>query len=198
LPFVCNQAKAQADTGIDHALATTARATERELREAYAAAVSHGADSTWCAAVEERGYGTLRLLTLATLRLPDLFLYAHVAHAFLEDPEVDGVPPVVVDALRVIAAGALRLAHRALETHARDVGYETRVWVDRALEQAGTWLSREVEADVPVLLDPARLAAIALTRATAATVDERMLLPAQLAHGLAHLLTVYVAAAGLG
>jgi len=53
-------------------------------------------------------------------------LYAHVAQAFREDPEVDRVPPVVVDAVRVIAAGALRLAHRALETHASDVGYRHR------------------------------------------------------------------------
>jgi hypothetical protein len=79
---VRNQAKAQEGTSIDHAPPTTARASERELREAYAAAVSHGADSTWCAAVEERGYGTLGLLTLAVLRLPDLVLYAHVAQAF--------------------------------------------------------------------------------------------------------------------
>ncbi|HYB27110.1 MAG TPA: hypothetical protein VEF89_10895 [Solirubrobacteraceae bacterium] len=56
----------------------------------------------------------------------------------------------------------------------------------------------EVEADVPALLDQARRAAIALTRATAATADDRMLLPAELADGLAHLLTVHVAAARLG
>ena len=105
------------------------RASERELRQAYAAAVSDGADSTWCAAAQERGYGTLRLLTLATLRLPDLFLYAHVAQAFGEDPEVERVPTVVVDAVRMIAAGALRLTHRALESHAGEVGYETGVWL---------------------------------------------------------------------
>jgi hypothetical protein len=64
--------------------------------------------------------------------------------------------------------------------------------------RSGTWLAHEVEADDPVLLDEARLAAIALTRATAATTDERMLLLAELADGLAHLLTVYVAAASLG
>jgi hypothetical protein len=194
LPFVCNPAKAQAGTSADHIV----QATARELRGEYAAAVSHSADNTWCAAAEERGYGTVRLLTLAVLRLPDLFLYAHVAQAFGEDPEVDRVPPAVAAAVQMIAAGALRLAHRALETHASDVGYETGVWVDRALEQAGAWLAREVETDVPVLLDEARRAAIALTRATAATADERMLLPAEVADGLAHLLTVYVAAASLG
>jgi hypothetical protein len=191
-PFVDNHAKAR--TSGDHAV----QASAWELREAYTAAVSHGANSTWCAAAQERGYGTLRLLTLATLRLPDLFLCAHVAQAFREDPKVDRVPPVVVDAVRATAAGALRLAHRALETHASDVGYETGAWVDRALERAAARLAREVEPDVPVLLDQARRAAIALTRATAATADDRMLLPAELADGLAHLLTVYVAAASLG
>jgi len=191
---VRNQAKAQADTGDDQAV----QARDGELREAFAAAVLHGADSTWCAAAQERGYGTLRLLTLATLRLPDLFLYAHVAQTFSEDPEVDRVPRVVVDAVRMIASGALRLAHRALETHASDVGYGTGAWVDRALEHAGARLAREVDADVPVLLDEARRAAIALTRATAATADERMLLPAELADGLAHLLAVYVIAGTLG
>jgi hypothetical protein len=188
---VCEQATAQAAARAGNA----PQATERELRRAHAAAVSDGADNTWCAAGQERGYGTLRLLTLATLRLPDLFLYAHVAQAFGEDPEVDRVPPAVVHAVRMIAAGALRLAHRALETHASDVGYDTGVWVDRALEQAGARLAGDV--DVSGLLDEARRAAIALTRATAATADERMLLPAELADGLAHLLAVYVLAATL-
>jgi hypothetical protein len=183
---------------MNRAVAIAAEAGERELRRAYAAAVSHGVDNTRCAADEERVYGTLRLLTLATLRLPDLFLYAHVMQMFGEDPEVDRIPPMVVDAVRVIAAGALRLAHRALETHARDVGYETGVWVDRALEQAGAWLACEVEAEVPVLLDQARRAAIALTRATAATADDRMLVPAELADGLAHLLAVYLVATTFG
>ena len=182
---------AQAATRADNA----PQASERELRQAYAAAVSDGAENTWCAAAQERGYGTLRLLTLATLRLPDLFLYAHAAQAFGVDPEVDRVPPVVVNAVRMIAAGALRLAHRALEAHAGDVGYDTGVWVDRALEQASARLAGNV--DVAVLLDEARRAAIALTRATAATADERMLLPAELADGLAHLLAVYVLASTL-
>ena len=183
---------------IGQAVAIAAAADEPGLRRGYAAGVARGASNTQCSAEDERTYGTLRLLTLATLRLPDLFLYAHVAQTFSEDPEVAGVPRVVVDAVRVIAAGALRLAHRALETHAGDVGYGTGAWVDRALKQAGARLAREVDADVPVLLDEARLAAIALTRATAATADDRMLLPAELADGLAHLLAVYVAAATLG
>jgi hypothetical protein len=83
--------------------------------------------------------------------------------------------------VRTIASGALGLAHRALETHARNVGYQKGAWVDRALEQAGAWLCFQVDIDVPVLLDHARGAAIALTRATAATADDRMLVPDELA-----------------
>ena len=91
---------------------------------------------------------------------------------------------MAVRAITTTAAGALRLAHRALETHARDVGYEIDAWVDRALEHAGALLSSQVDAEAPVLLDHARLAAIALTRATAATADDRMLVPDELASGL--------------
>jgi hypothetical protein len=183
---------------MNRAVARAVSSGERELRRAYAAAVSHGAQNTRCSADEERAYGTLRLLTLATLRLPDLVLYVHVLQTYGEDPEADRVPPVVVDAVRVIAAGALRLGHRALETHARDVGHEISVWVDRVLERAGAWLVCEVDAEVPVLLDHARRAAIALTRATAATADDRMLLPGELADGLAHLLALYVVTASIG
>ena len=142
--------------------------------------------------------GTLRLLTLATLRVPDVFLYAHIVEVLAGDPDHDRVPPVVVRAIIASAAGALRLSHRALETHARDVGYLVVAWVDRALEQVGALLAGEVDAQASVLLDHARLAAIALTRATAATADDRMLVPDELACGLAHLLAVYLVATAIG
>ena len=191
---VCATSREHSPARFDQALGSAAHASERELRDAYVAAVSHGARNTRCAADEERSYGTLRLLGLATLRLPDLFLYAHVAQAFCEDPEVDRVPAVVVDAVRVIAAGALRLAHRALETHARETGGGPGAWIDRALERAAAWLARPLEADVPALLDHARRAAIALTRATNATAEDQTLVPAEIADGLAHLLAVYLIA----
>ena len=183
---------------VNRAVARAAAADDPQLRRAYSAAVAHGSRSTQCSASEERAYGTLRLLTLATLRLPDLFLYAHVLQVFDEDPDVEQVPPVVVRAVRTIASGALRLAHRALETHARNVGYQKGAWIDRALEQAGAWLCCQVDVEVPVLLDQARRAAIALTRATAATADDRMLVPEELANGLRHLLAIYLIATTIG
>ena len=183
---------------ISQAVATAAAADDAKVRRAYAAAIARGANNTLCTAEQEREYGTLRLLTLASLRLPDLVLYSHLLEGFADDPEVERVPPVVVNAVRTVAAGALRLAHRALETHGRDVGYETSAWIDSALDQAGVELSRNAgeieEQEVSVVLDQSRLAAICLARATASTAGDRMRVPEEIANGLAHLLAVYLIA----
>jgi len=183
---------------MSQAVATAAAADDAKLRRAYAAAIAGGASNTLCTAEQELEYGTLRLLTLAWLRLPDLVLYSHLLEGFADDPEVDRVPPVVVNAVRGVAAGALRLAHRALETHGRDVGYETGAWIDGALEQAGVELTRNAgeieEPEVSVVLDQSRLAAICLARATASTAGDRMRVPEEVARGLSHLLAVYLIA----
>ncbi len=183
---------------MNQAVATAAAVDDAKVRRAYSAAVARGANNTLCTAVQEREYGTLRLLTLASLRLPDLVLYSHLLEGFADDSEVDRVPPVVVNAVRGVAGGALRLAHRALETHGRDVGYETCAWIDGALEQAGVELTRNAgeieEPGVSVVLDRSRLAAIALARATASTAADRMRVPEEIANGLSHLLAVYLIA----
>jgi hypothetical protein len=44
--------------------------------------------------------------------------------------------------------------------------------------------------DLPVMLDQARLARLALTRATASTASDPMLVPGQIANALAHLLAI--------
>jgi hypothetical protein len=106
--------KRRVEMNMNRAVATAAAADDPQLRRAYSAAVAHGSRNTQCSATEERAYGTLRLLTLATLRLPDLFLYAHVLQAFDEDPDVEQVPPVIVGAVRTIASGPLRLSHSAM------------------------------------------------------------------------------------
>ena len=77
---------------VDRAVAIAAAADQTELRSLYGQAVSHGAANTLCMPGEERAYGTLRLLTLAMLRLPDLYLYAHLLEAFDEEPTVEPVP----------------------------------------------------------------------------------------------------------
>ena len=126
-----------------------------------------------CTPEEERAYGTLRLLTLAALRLPDLYLYAHLLEALDEDPTVEPVPPLVTSQLSKIAAGALRLAHRALETHADELGYLPGAWIEQALKRARTQPCGDLERDAQPPVDQARRCAIALTRAIAATAGGR-------------------------
>ena len=121
-------------------------------------------------------------------------MYAYLLDVMDEDDEVDRVRAVLVRELGATAAGALRLAHRALETHARNVGYRDGAWLERVLDYASASLWRQTDAQAPVLLEHARGAAVALTTATAATADDRMRVPEELAHGLSHLLVVYLIA----
>ena len=183
---------------INRAIAIAAATDQTELRSSYERAVSHGAANTLCTPDEERAYGTLRLLTLATLRLPDLYLYAHLLEALDEEPTIEPVPPIVTSQLSEIAAGALRLAHRALETHAHELGYEPGAWVARALERAHERLCGDLESRERPLVDEARRCAIALTRTIAASAGEAMLVPGELADGLARLLVLYLIATTVG
>jgi hypothetical protein len=48
----------------------------------------------------------VRLLTLATLRLPDLFLYAHIVEMLAGDADDNRVPLVAISAIGGTAAGA--------------------------------------------------------------------------------------------
>src|SRR4051794_22833168 len=93
-------------------------------------------------------------------------------------------------------AGALRLAHRALEAHAEAVGYCTHAWVAHGQDRGHAALA-ELE---PALLEGAggvareqvRRSALALTRATAATAEDDMRVPDEIATGLAHLVALYM------
>jgi hypothetical protein len=192
------ESSAQMNVSVNRAVAIAAATGETELRSSYERAVSYGAANTRCTPEEESAHGTLRLLTLATLRLPDLYLYGYLLEAVDEDPSVEPVPPIVASRLGEIAAGALRLAHHALETHAHDLGYGPGVWVERALEHTRAQLSGDLEHARRPLVDQARRCAIALTRAIAATAAEAMLVPGALADGLACLLALYVIATTLG
>jgi len=125
------------------------------------------------------------------------YLYGYLLEAVDEDPSVEPASPIVASRLGEIAAGALRLAHHALETHARDLGYEPGVWVERALEHTRAQLSGDLEHARRPLVDQARRCAIALTRAIAATAAEAMLVPGELADGLACLLALHLIATTL-
>jgi hypothetical protein len=131
----------------------------------------------------------LRLLMLATLRLPDLAVCGELLHS------QDGAgcsDCLVAQALIGASSGAMRLAHRALEMHSLDVGYRVDGWLERALDGACDELQHSVAAEGgTATLDQARLATVALTRATASTANDPMLVPGQIADALAHLLAIY-------
>ena len=75
-----------------------------------------------------------------------------------------------------------------------DRGARAGVWVERALGRSRAQLCGDLECARPPLVDHARRCAIALTRAIAATAGEAMLVPGELADGLARLLMLYVIA----
>jgi hypothetical protein len=182
---------------MQRALKLAAATSELEMRRAYRHAVAHGARDTGCTPDRERDYGAMRLLTLAMLRLPDLALFAGLAHVYEDGPDASRVPRAAVLAIGDASAGALRLTHRALEVHGESLGYTIGVWIGRALERAETEFEQQAlddEAEIPVALTQARLATIALTRATAATAIDPMLVPAEAANGLGHLLAIYLIA----
>jgi hypothetical protein len=186
--------RVEMNMSVNRAVAIAAAAGPTELQSSYERAVSHGAANTLCTPEEERAHGTLRLLTLAMLRLPDLYLYTHLLKALDEDATVEPVPSIVTSQLSEMAAGALRLAHRALETHAHELGYQPGAWVTRALERARARLCGDLERRELPLVDQARRGAIALARAIAATAGDGMLVPGELADGLARLLALYLIA----
>jgi hypothetical protein len=124
-----------------------------------------------------------------------------VSAHLLDMVDEDEQDPLVARAASAVSAGALRLAHRALEIHSRDVGYETDVWIERALLHAGAELDWRVTGEdegVPVALDEARSATMAIARASEAAVSDRMLVPEQLAKALGHLLAIYALAKAAG
>jgi len=158
----------------------------------YGRAVAFGVANTQCSSERDRQFGALRLLTLSTLRLPDVALYGELLHSYASEwPACCLVAQTLIGA----SSGAMRLAHRALETHALEVGYRADAWVERAVDGTSDELTgRRGEDGLPVALEQARLATLALTRATAATAHEPMLVPGLIADALGHLLVVYLIA----
>jgi hypothetical protein len=165
----------------------------RRRRAMYGRAVAFGVANTECSSERERQFGALRLLTLATLRLPDVALYGELLHSYAEERRARCL---VAQTLIGASSGAMRLAHRALETHALEVGYRADAWVERAVDDTDGELSGSVadEEGLSVALEQARLATLALTRATAATAHEPMLVPGLIADALGRLLVIYLIA----
>ena len=104
----------------------------------YGRAVAFGVANTQCSCERERQFGVLRLLTLSTLRLPDVALYGELLHAHAAERQACCL---VAQTLIGACAGSMRLAHRALEMHALEVGYRADAWVTRAIEATSDQLS---------------------------------------------------------
>jgi hypothetical protein len=177
---------------ISQAVAMAAGLDSRDRRSLYACAVARGVANTHCSIEPERRYGVLRLLTLATLRLPDLAVHGEL----LRSQDGEGCAAcLVAQALIGASSGGMRLADRALEMHSREVGYRVDAWLERALDGACDELQHSAAAEGgTATLDQARLATLALTRATASTANDPMLLPGEIADTLAHVLAIYVIA----
>ena len=164
----------------------------RRRRALYARAVAFGVANTQCSCERERQFGALRLLTLSTLRLPDVALYGELLHAHAMERQACCL---VAQTLIGACSGSMRLAHRALERHAGEVGYRADDWVTRAIEATRDELNCPLSDDgLPLALEQARLATLALTRATASTANDPMLVPGQIADALSHLLVIYLIA----
>jgi hypothetical protein len=165
----------------------------RRRRATFGRAIAFGVANPQCSCGRERQFGALRLLTLATVRLPDVALYGELLHSHAAEQRTCCL---VAQTLIGASPGAMRLAHRALEMHALELGYRADVWVQHAVDGAGDELSAssENEEDLPVALEQVRLATLALTRATASTASEPMLVPGQIANALSHLLVIYLIA----
>lgn len=165
----------------------------RDRRSLDTCAVARGVANTHCSIEQERRHGVLRLLTLATVRLPDLAVFGELLHSQDGEGRSDCL---VAQALSGASSGAVRLADRGLEMHSLDVGYRVDAWLERALDGACDELQHTVAAGgSPATLDQARLATLAQTRATAWMANDPMLVPGQTPDALAHLLAIYVMSA---
>ncbi|MGZ6639491.1 MAG: hypothetical protein ACXVHQ_40740 [Solirubrobacteraceae bacterium] len=96
-------------SGISRAVAAVAALDVRCRRAMYGRAVAFGVANTQCSCDRERRFGALRLLTLATLRLPDVALYGELLHSYAGERRACCV---VAQPLIGACSGAMRLAHR--------------------------------------------------------------------------------------
>jgi hypothetical protein len=139
---------------------------------------------------EERLNSALELLAQITTHTPYLVLVVvELAGAG------DAAAECLVREARRHTAVVIRLAHRALEVHARDVGYELGPWRRRAVLEASVTLTTGAveDRDDELGVAAARLtdAAAALAAAIAAVPTDRIAVPEHLASALGAWLACY-------
>lgn len=119
------------DMDITNAVTVAAEASAADLHRTYTIALAPGGNNTGRIAEDERTHGPLELLLMALVRLSDL-----AAATYMLDWLDEGPDTPVARAAGDVSAGALRLGHRALEVHGRNVGYGIEAWIDQALSVA--------------------------------------------------------------
>jgi hypothetical protein len=124
-----------------------------------------------------------------------------VIHLGLGDARDDPFFEDVAGAMKDTAAGALRLAHRALEVHARNVAYDSLTWEEEMLDEAEAIV---VDAHAGNNGEPprnalqqVREATVHLTRAISALENDRMGVPGHLRDALSRLFVVFLLASEL-
>jgi hypothetical protein len=163
------------------------------LQRIYDEAVCTGGTLSARPAQDERLHSPLELLAAITSHTPYLALIVvELAGAG------DAAPDCLARETRRHTALVIRLAHRALEVHARDVGYELDAWRRRAVLEASVALTvadaedrgDELGAAAAGLAD----AAAALAAAITAVSTDRMAVPDHLASALSRWLACYARA----
>lgn len=131
----------------------------------------------------------------------------HLVHAALASPVLVAAPGARADEeselrglCRDHAAGSLRLTHRALEAHARDVGYDTGCWLRAAIAVVGLTITEgDPGADDPgaEYAHPTGMLVGAhenLLQAMICSVDDRMGVPEHLHRAMSRTLAVFMLA----
>ena len=163
------------------------------LERLYDEAVCVGGSLSTRRAHEERLYSAIELLAHITTHTPCLTLLV------LELADARGAAaPCLARETRRHAALIIRLAHRALEVHARDVGYEPDAWRKRAVLEADAALTATSVEDLDNEFGLATAAVVdatfSLAAAIAAVSRDRMAVPEHLASALAGWLLCYAQA----
>jgi hypothetical protein len=170
------------------------------LERLYDEAVCHGADATGGRDGGERYAAPLDLLASSTIHVPQLVLLMAVLEEASEAADAD-VTASVAGEVAHCSAGLMRLGQRALQAHARDVGYDPDAWRAEAVIQTAVALSvgvsRGADDDLGLAALELRRATVALADAIAAVASDRMAVPGYLASALSGWLGCYVRASEL-
>ena len=124
---------------LQRAITAAALADADDLEYAYCSALAEGADDTRSSPERERGLGALRLLTLAACGCPTSPCRA--ACSTSANRATPDAVDVALESACQTSAGALRLAHRALEAHGQTIGYAPLAWIAHARERARSTLA---------------------------------------------------------